>query len=138
MQNNQPARRYEDRRSAARRGYGRRWRTFRLTFLAEHPLCAMCACQGRVSAATVVDHKRKHAGPGDPLLWDLENMQALCAPCHDSTKQQQDHKGWALGHGPDGWPLDPLHPVYIGRSRNVMQKLHAERSNKIIQKVRAG
>jgi 5-methylcytosine-specific restriction protein A len=44
-----------ERPSAARRGYGPRWRRARAAFLALHPLCAACQVQGRVVAAAIVD-----------------------------------------------------------------------------------
>ena len=44
------------RESAAARGYGGTWRTARLRFLRNNPLCAECLRQGRITPATVVDH----------------------------------------------------------------------------------
>lgn len=40
--------------------YGSKWDRERLLFLRTHPLCAMCHEQGRVTAATVVDHIIPH------------------------------------------------------------------------------
>lgn len=65
------------RRSAARRGYDRRWRQARLSFLLANPLCR--ACNG---AASVVDHVQPHRGDAG-LFWDTSNWQALCAACHN-------------------------------------------------------
>ena len=50
--------------SAARRGYGPRWRRARAAFLARHPLCAACRALGRVVPATIVDHVVPHRGSG--------------------------------------------------------------------------
>ena len=67
-----------ERPSAARRGYGPRWRRARAAFLAQHPLCAACWALGRVVPATVVDHRVPHRG--DPeLFWDEANWQGLQA-----------------------------------------------------------
>ena len=54
--------------SAARRGYGSRWRRARAAFLALHPLCASCRAQGRVVPATVVDHVVPHRGEAAAVL----------------------------------------------------------------------
>lgn len=68
--------------SSARQGYGSRWRRAREIFLAAHPLCEACLCEGRTVAATVVDHIRPHRGSPE-LFWDEDNWQALCKSCHD-------------------------------------------------------
>ena len=67
--------------SAARRGYGPRWRRARQAFLARHPLCVMCAAAGRLEPATVVDHIVPHRGD-TRLFWNKANWQSLCRPCH--------------------------------------------------------
>ena len=78
-----------ERPSAARRGYGSRWRRARAGFLAQHPLCAACRAQGRVVQATVVDHVVPHRG--DPkLFWDQSNWAPACKPCHD---RKTTHEG---------------------------------------------
>lgn len=65
--------------TSAQRGYGRRWQRLRLMFLRANPLCVMCQEEGRVTAATDVDHiLAKRDGGGD----DWENLQALCHSCH--------------------------------------------------------
>jgi 5-methylcytosine-specific restriction enzyme A len=69
--------------SAARRGYGPRWRRARAAYLARHPLCVPCKAVGRLQAATVVDHVVPHCN--DPVLfWDEANWAALCKRCHDA------------------------------------------------------
>ena len=64
----------------AERGYDARWHRLRLVFLADHPLCAMCAAQGHTTAATLVDHIQPIADGGARL--DQENLQSLCVACH--------------------------------------------------------
>ena len=83
--------------------YGARWQRFRATFLAQHPLCVMCQAQGRVTAATVVDHIKPHRGDLT-LFWQDGNHQALCKPCHDGAKQAQE-RGRKWVRGADGWPV---------------------------------
>lgn len=99
----------ERRGSAAQRGYDSRWRKAREAFLAEHPLCAMCAARGRTVPATVVDHITPHRGD-QRLFWSSDNWQALCAPCHDSAKQREEKGGGVMGCDAAGLPLDPTHP----------------------------
>lgn len=69
----------------------------------------MCEAQGRITAATVVDHIKPHKGD-QGLFWDRANWQALCKPHHDSTKQRAEQRGHAIGVDAAGRPLDPDHP----------------------------
>jgi 5-methylcytosine-specific restriction protein A len=69
--------------SAARRGYGPRWRRARAAYLARHPLCVPCRKAGHPELATVVDHIVPHRGDA-VLFWDEGNWQGLCKPCHDA------------------------------------------------------
>lgn len=76
--------------SSTARGYGYRWQQARERFLAEHPLCVMCSREGRVTAATVVDHVVPHRGD-ERLFWDRSNWQPLCKAHHDGAKQRAEH-----------------------------------------------
>ena len=78
--------------SAARRGYGSRWRRARAAFLAQHPLCAACRALGRVVAATVVDHCEPHRGDRT-LFFDEANWAALCKQCHDAKTAREGRWG---------------------------------------------
>jgi 5-methylcytosine-specific restriction enzyme A len=78
--------------SAARRGYGPRWRRARAAYLARHPLCVLCREAGRLAPATAVDHVVPHRG--DPILfWDESNWQGLCKPCHDAKTAREGRWG---------------------------------------------
>jgi 5-methylcytosine-specific restriction enzyme A len=46
-----------------------------MTYLKEHPQCAVCGAQ-----ATVVDHIQPMSMGGS--FWDYANHQPLCARCH--------------------------------------------------------
>jgi 5-methylcytosine-specific restriction enzyme A len=81
--------------SAARRGYNARWRAARKRFLADHPLCAECQRQRRVTAAVIVDHIIPHKHDPD-LFWDRSNWQALCKLCHDRKTATTDGR-WGGG-----------------------------------------
>ena len=72
---------------ATRRGYDRRWKAFRLSFLADNPTCVECAKQGLVVEATVVDHITPHKG--DPEAFWNGPFQALCATCHNRKSAKE-------------------------------------------------
>ena len=75
--------------TAAERGYDARWQRYRLSYLAEHPLCVLCAKNGRVVAATIVDHIIPHHGD-QKLFWDPANHQALCEQHHNVKTAKED------------------------------------------------
>jgi 5-methylcytosine-specific restriction enzyme A len=78
--------------SAARRGYGPRWRRARAAYLARHRLCAPCQAAGRLVPATVVDHIVPHRGD-QRLFWDEANWAALCKTCHDAKTAREGRWG---------------------------------------------
>lgn len=88
-----------------------RWQTLRAHQLSVQPLCARCQSEGRIIAATVVHHKRKHNG--DPLLFfDINNLASSCAPCHDAVEQGIEKRGYDTNVDAQGNPTDPRHPFY--------------------------
>lgn len=98
----------DQRDSAAKRGYGRRWQKYRDNYLRLHPLCKMHQDMGRIVPATVVDHVQPHRGD-HKLFWDPKNHQPLCKPCHDVHKQRFERSGKAVGCTMDGLPVDANH-----------------------------
>lgn len=78
-------------KTSTERGYGYKWQKARERFLSEHPLCVYCERQGRVAAATVVDHIVPHEG-NERLFWDESNWQSLCATHHSSDKQREEKR----------------------------------------------
>jgi 5-methylcytosine-specific restriction protein A len=91
---------YDQRRTAAERGYDGRWRKERAGFLALNPWCITLG-SGCTLIAEVVDHIRPHRGDMT-LFWDRTNWQPLCVHCHNVHKQreeagrpevQRDHRG---------------------------------------------
>jgi 5-methylcytosine-specific restriction protein A len=78
--------------SAARRGYGARWRRARAAFLAQYPLGAACLAQGRVVPARVVDHRTPHRGSAK-LFRDESNWAPACKPCHDRKTAREGRWG---------------------------------------------
>lgn len=76
--------------SSSARGYGGRWRLLRQQVLERDSyLCCECARDGRVAAASDVDHiVPKSQGGTD----DLSNLQSLCPRCH-RAKTQTESRG---------------------------------------------
>lgn len=91
-------------KSASQRGYGAQHQRLRKILLAREPLCRPCRAKGRVTEATIADHITPIAKGG--AIYDLSNMQPVCAPCHDA-KGRRDN-GWKAKprFGSDGWPCD--------------------------------
>jgi 5-methylcytosine-specific restriction protein A len=71
------------------RGYDRTWERLRLMHLNEEPFCRMCAEEGVVTPADMVDHVITIEERPD-LRLDPENLQSLCNPHHASRKQRLD------------------------------------------------
>jgi len=86
--------------SAAKRGYDRVWRRFRLYYLRRNPRCAHC-----LGPATEIDHIVRLADGGERL--DEANLQPLCKRCH-WLKGEAEQGRFSL-HGLTGIP-DGLAP----------------------------
>lgn len=78
------------RASFRKRGYSKQWDKFSKGFLTRNPLCEFCLAQGRSMPAKVTDHDIPHKG--DPVLFWQNSFTALCARCHNSTKQKMELK----------------------------------------------
>lgn len=72
----------DDRPSAAKRGYGRKWRVIRAAFLKAHPRCEACG-----ASASEADHRTPRAAGGSDA-W--ANLRPLCKPCHSRKTARQD------------------------------------------------
>ena len=90
-------------------GYGRRWNEFAQRFMGQlwtlqvpraglcgcrHPSApatedSVCARDGVIRMATVVDHIVPVRGRDDPDLYRVDNLQALCGHCHDAKRQRE-------------------------------------------------
>lgn len=80
------------------------WKARRTQQLNTHPLCTMCANDGRVVAASVVDHVVPHRGDYNLFLYG--KLQSLCPSCHSGMKQAYERGSTAVAIGPDGWPIN--------------------------------
>jgi 5-methylcytosine-specific restriction protein A len=86
------------RATSSQRGYTYKWQKQSKAFLLLHPCCVMCADEGRVVAATDVDHIIPHRGDMR-LFWDQSNWQPLCH-AHHSAKTAREDGGF--GNAPRG------------------------------------
>jgi len=96
--------------SAGKRLNGWLRREQRIRYLSQHPLCAECERQGRVTAATELDHVVPLSKGGIANAYVDDGLEGLCHRCHaDKTAREQGHKVRG-GCTPDGMPSDPSHP----------------------------
>lgn len=58
-----------------------KWRRCRKRFISQHPLCADCEEQGRLTEAEEVHHKIDLADAPE-LAYEPSNLQGLCKSCH--------------------------------------------------------
>lgn len=80
--------------AVAKRITGRPLRRRNREVLSANPLCAECQKQGRVRAATQVDHKVPlHLGGSE----DRSNLQGLCDDCHDLKSAQEAAQRYTPG-----------------------------------------
>jgi 5-methylcytosine-specific restriction protein A len=84
-----------------------RWQKMRAQQLALHPLCASCALQGRVVAATVADHVTPHHNV--PRLFWEGDLQSLCRDCHEGFKKRLEVSGVENGCDHNGVPIGAAH-----------------------------
>ena len=83
--------------AASERGYDARWHRARTAYLSEHPLCVMCEAEGKIVAATIVDHIKAHKGDM-VLFWDESNWQSLCL-YHNSAKAAREEGAFGNARG---------------------------------------
>ena len=73
------------------------WKTTRLTYKSEHPICERCLAQGIVTPMTDVHHMCKigngrNARERWMLLSDKDNLVSLCEKCHHDVHKGLDNK----------------------------------------------
>jgi 5-methylcytosine-specific restriction enzyme A len=100
--------------------YSYKWQKRARLQLMQEPCCRLCAQEGRVTAAEVVDHIEPHKGDINKFYGPL---QSLCKWHHDSVKQQMERQiernGFSFSKqiGEDGFPVDKAHPFYRGANK---------------------
>ena len=86
--------RVDDRPSACKRGYGRKWQRLRKMKLARRPMCECCG-----SPANEVDHIVALSRGGTNAM---DNLQSLCRSCH-SRKTVAEDGGFGGGRMQNRW-----------------------------------
>jgi len=82
----------DHREQSQHRGYDSTWRALSKQVRNEEPLCRHCLRDGRVEAATCVDHIVPISQAPD-LRLVRSNLQALCHACHTrKTRAEMLHK----------------------------------------------
>lgn len=71
------------------------WKTTRLTYRTEHPICERCLSKGVVASMTDIHHKcpfglGKTADERWTLLTDKDNLVSLCNKCHHEVHTTKD------------------------------------------------
>lgn len=89
------------------------WKIARDRQLARWPLCGRCQKAGRVTVATVVNHRKPHRGDW-ALFIDPENHESVCKDHHDGLIQREEARGYIIGSDIEGRPVDPAHPWNAG------------------------
>ncbi len=110
------------RKSASARGYDAEWQRLRGIKIREvldtpGARCPLCGkeFEGHNASKIHLDHIERIADGGDRL--DPQNWRAVHGACHSRLTAQEDRakeRGFALGSGLDGVPLDPKHPFNTG------------------------
>lgn len=67
-----------------------RWVKLRVQYLRHNPLCCYCQKRGVITPAVIVDHVKEIADGGE--IWDIENLQGLCAACHNTKTGEEVKK----------------------------------------------
>jgi 5-methylcytosine-specific restriction enzyme A len=81
---------------------GRKLQERRKRLLMRRPLCVHCQAQGRVTAATVLDHVVALINGGTDTE---DNLQPLCDECHRLKTAADTGKTVKVQTGLDGWPV---------------------------------
>lgn len=66
-----------------------RWKKLRALVLSREPLCRTCSAEGRVTAATAVDHIERIKAGGNPF--DMKNLAPICNQCHACKRGREAH-----------------------------------------------
>jgi 5-methylcytosine-specific restriction protein A len=69
---------------------GRKLQTLRAELFERQPLCEPCQAKGKVTIATIRDHRIPLAEGGTD---DRENEQAICEACHEAKSQEEAKRG---------------------------------------------
>jgi 5-methylcytosine-specific restriction enzyme A len=89
-----------------------KWQRYRQQKHRRDPLCEACLQVGRLTPATVTDHRKPISQGGAPFP-PLDELTSLCERCHNAKTraEQLGETDWMVrGCDIHGYPLDPRHP----------------------------
>ena len=76
------AKQYDQKRGTpAERGYDKRWKAVRLSYLQDNPLCEECKRVRIDKFASIVHHIVDISNGGDQ--YDEDNLMSVCTACHN-------------------------------------------------------
>lgn len=82
-----------------------RWRRRSKQWKEQHPMCAECDRQGRVTLATDAHHTREYRpGDGELEFW-FTPLESLCFACHQIRHGRNPQTQEKITIGRDGWPI---------------------------------
>jgi 5-methylcytosine-specific restriction protein A len=81
---------WDERRPEIARIRGAKLQQMRQRLFQRHPLCEPCEAAGRLTLATIRDHRIPLAEGGTE---DEANEQAICASCHEAKTQEEARRG---------------------------------------------
>lgn len=82
---------------------GRRGQDLRKRRLQAEPLCRHCLAKGIITASTVPDHITPIKDGGKDVD---DNIQCLCAACHETKTARDMGYRKRVTIGVDGWPAE--------------------------------
>lgn len=82
------------------------WRKFRAIYISKHPLCEHCLKDGKLTAATLVDHVIEIMDGGARL--SESNVQSLCDACHNrKTALKKKERAAGVQEAPEAPDASP-------------------------------
>jgi 5-methylcytosine-specific restriction protein A len=98
-----------------------RWRKRSRWNLRLNPMCAQCEKEGRTQEANLSHHINEYRpGDSDLQFW-FGPLESLCYACHLKVHGKPAMLPYRKDIGVDGFPLDPLHPLWVEDRRQQQQ-----------------
>ncbi len=83
-------------RNLLMKAYNDAWRKLKKAHLAAHPLCVLCAKEGKKRKATQANHIVPFNNFDDSRRIDKLNLQSLCAPCHKKKTRKETEERFKI------------------------------------------
>lgn len=129
----------------------KRWKELRRQYLQAHPLCERCEAEGYVRSAVDLHHvvpveTGKTQQEMERLAFDVNNLRALCIPCHIAThkemgkgtkdnrkeREEQRQARWLERIRAMSQPQNPAAPDFVqGASDSEISSLRLESTDNV-------